>query len=273
MKTFTVTEATTLKNFTDITYPQGSFYLSALFRRGDVSVNGVRKKSDCPVRSGDIITYYTTPAQEGKPSHIKIFEDENIYVADKFSGVCSEALFCELSTIAPYPVHRLDRNTQGLILLAKSEGAQAQLIKAFRERLIKKEYLCLAKNCFKKSEGELSAYLSKDEVAGTVKIFPESARGRVKIETGYEVISTFGDYALVKVILHSGKTHQIRAHLAYIGCPVLGDTRYGDFALNKKYGLTRQALVAKTLSFNLEGELAYLNERTFTSNFSPTIRR
>jgi len=273
MKSFTVTENSTLKSFTDNTYPQGSFYLSALLRRGDVRVNGARQKSNVPVKAGDVIVYYTTPAQEQKPSHIKIFEDENIYVADKFSGVCSEALFCELSALAPFPVHRLDRNTQGVIIIAKSNRVQKSLISAFKGRQVKKEYLCLAKNCFKKMEEELSAYLYKDEEKGEVKIFAEPALGRVKIETGYKVLSTDGDIALVKVILHSGKTHQIRAHLAYIGCPVLGDTRYGDFALNKKYGLTRQALVSKSLSFSLNEELSYLNEKVFTSSFSPELKK
>ena len=76
-----------------------------------------------------------------------------------------------------------------------------------------------------------------------------------------------GDIALVKITLHTGKTHQIRAHMAFIGCPVLGDEKYGDEALNSKYGARRQRLVAKYLSFNLGGTLSYLNGKRFESGF------
>ena len=76
---------------------------------------------------------------------------------------------------------------------------------------------------------------------------------------------------MLEVHLITGRSHQIRAHLAFIGCPVLGDEKYGDFALNKKYGATRQILVSKSIAFQLDGELAYLNGKTFTSNFFPAL--
>lgn len=271
MKTFTVTEESTLKAFTDNTYPQGSFAYNVLIKKGDIRVNGQRQKADCPVHIGDEVVYYTTPAQEQKPSHTLIYEDENVYIADKLSGVTSEALFKELSAVAPFPVHRLDRNTCGLIALAKTAAAQEELIAAFRTRAVDKQYLCLAKNAFKDAGGTLCAYLSKDGDSGKVKIFPQPAKDRVKIITEYAVLKTMGDYALVKVVLHTGKTHQIRAHLAYIGCPVLGDSKYGDFALNKKYNAARQILVAKRLEFRLSGELSYLNAVKLESGFFPQL--
>lgn len=272
MKTFFVKENSTLKEFTDNTYPQGSFAFNALIKRGDVRVNGEKKRADCKVNVGDEVVYYTTPTQEAKPSHSIIYEDENIYVADKFSGVTSEALFCELEEKGiSYPVHRLDRNTSGLIVIAKTERAQKELIEAFKSRSVEKVYLCLAKNAFKKKADSLSAYLKKDSSSGKVRIYPTAKECGAKILTDYEVIQSFGDYALVKVILHTGKTHQIRAHLAYIGCPVLGDTKYGDFALNKKYSATRQILIAKYLKFSLSSNLSYLNSLSFESKFSPEL--
>lgn len=271
MKTFTVKQNTTLKAFTDATYPQGSFAFNSLIKKGDIRVNGVKQKADCPLTMGDIITFYTTKSQEEKPSHFTVYEDENVLVADKISGVSSEGLFCELSAVAPYPVHRLDRNTSGLIVLAKNLAVQDTLVQAFRDKDVEKVYLCLAKNAFKKPSCQLSAYLSKDDKSALVRIYSAPNAGRVPIKTDYEVVKSYGDYALVKVILHTGKTHQIRAHLSFIGCPVLGDTKYGDFALNKKYNVTRQVLVAKYLKFNLKGELAYLNSVRLESRFNAEL--
>ena len=271
MKTFTVKQNTTLKAFTDATYPQGSFAFNSLIKKGDIRVNGVKQKADCPLTMGDIITFYTTKSQEEKPSHFTVYEDENVLVADKISGVSSEGLFCELSAVAPYPVHRLDRNTSGLIVLAKNLAVQDTLVQAFRDKDVEKVYLCLAKNAFKKPSAQLSAYLLKDDKSALVRIYSAPNAGRVPIKTDYEVVKEYGDYALVKVILHTGKTHQIRAHLSFIGCPVLGDTKYGDFALNKKYNVTRQVLVAKYLKFNLKGELAYLNSVRLESRFNAEL--
>lgn len=271
MKKFTVTENSMLKDFTDATYPQGSFAYNALLKKGDIRVNGVKQRANCAVFAGDEVVYYTTPAQEVKPSHKVAYEDGNILIADKLSGVSSEALFCELKESGCLPVHRLDRNTCGLIVLAKTEAAQATLLAAFKERAVEKTYLCFAKNAFKAEKGVLTAYASKDAERGKVRVYDAPADNRVKMVTEYAVQKAYGDYALVKVTLHTGKTHQIRAHMAHIGCPVLGDEKYGDFALNKKYGATRQILVAHDLRFNLVGELAYLNDKQFTSGFFPTL--
>lgn len=271
MKTFCVTENLTLKNFTDGVYPQGSFAFNALLKKGDIKVNGVKVRSDCAVKVGDTVSYYTTPVQEAKPSHYAVYEDDNVYVADKLSGVTSEGLFYQLKGVAPYPVHRLDRNTSGLIVLAKTEKAQSALIEAFKNRTVEKVYFCFAKNGFKKQSGNLSAYLLKDEKTSMVKVYSAPKVGTAAIKTDYEVVKEYGDYALVKVFLHTGKTHQIRAHLSFIGCPVLGDTKYGDFALNKKYCATRQILVAKYLKFSLDGYLDYLNSLRLESSFVPEL--
>ena len=272
MKKFTVRENSTLKKFTDATYPQGSFALNVLLKKGDIRVNGVKVRADCPVTAGEEVVYYTTPAQEGKRSHTVVYEDENILVCDKESGVSSEALFCEIEESgARFPVHRLDRNTVGLIAVAKSEEAQNILIDAFKNRAVDKVYFCLAKNNFKRTAATLTAYLSKDAVQGTVKISDAPSDGAVRIITEYEVIETSNDLALVKIILHTGKTHQIRAHLAFIGCPVLGDGKYGDFALNRKYRVTRQLLVAKELTFHLNGKWEYLNGLKFVSRRSISL--
>lgn len=269
MKKFTVKENSTLKDFTDCTYPQGSFAYNALINKGDIRVNGVRQHANCKVFAGDEVIYYTTAAQEAKPSHSVVYEDENVLIADKFSGVSSEALFSELESRGCLPVHRLDRNTCGLLVLARTEDAQNELKKAFKERAVEKVYLCIAADNFKEMKGVLTAYLKKDDKSSLVRIYPSPDADRVKIVTEYEVLERKDGLALVKVILHTGKTHQIRAHLSFIGCPLLGDTKYGDFALNKKYNVTRQFLTAYKLRFNISGGLVYLNCKEFTSGFYP----
>ncbi len=270
MKTFLVKENCTLKEFTDFNYPQGSFVLSRLLKNRDIKVNGARVSSDLKLFAGDEVCYYTTPAQEGELSHSVVFEDENVLICDKFSGVASEGLLSELNrSVEVFAVHRLDRNTSGLIVFAKNKRAEEELLRAFKERAIEKTYLALCKNCFRSDAAVLKAYLKKDADGAYVKVSDRECGER--IVTQYKVLEKRGDIALVEVALHTGKTHQIRAHMAHIGCPVLGDEKYGDSALNKKYGARRQRLVAKYLKFNLSGKLSYLNNTRFESNFTPEI--
>lgn len=269
MKTFFVTQDTNLKDFTDSVYPQGSFCFSALLKAKDIKVNGVRAGKNLPVKRGDEIIYYTNKKQEEKFSHFKVFEDENIYIADKFSGVSSEGLYSELCSKGEfYAVHRLDRNTQGLIIFAKTKFAGDELLRAFKERKIEKTYIALCKNAFEVKSATLTAYLKKDENKGLVTVLSTTEKGAEKIITEYCVEEDGGDTALVKIRLHTGKTHQIRAHFAFIGCPVLGDEKYGDGTLNAKYSARRQRLIAKYLQFNLDGQLSYLNNKTFESAFN-----
>ena len=184
MKKYIVTEETNLKDFTDAVYPQGAFCLAALLRGKDVKVNGVRVNKSVPLKSGDEVVYYTTPKQEQKPSHIVVYEDENIYLADKPSGVSSEGLFSELSSKGEfYAIHRLDRNTEGLIVYAKTKPAERELLSAFKARKITKTYIALCKNNFKKKSAVLNAYLLKDEKKNEVKIFSSARAGAVGITT------------------------------------------------------------------------------------------
>ena len=263
MKKFIVTTAANLRDFTDCTYPQGSFYFSRLLKSGDIRVNGAKVRRNCPLNPGDEVVYYTTPKMESKPSHSVIYAGQSFTAVDKFSGVSTEALARELGLL---PVHRLDRNTSGVILFASDAAAQQKLFGLFRERSISKEYIAVCKNAFARGEGDLTAYLRKDEARSFVTISDRPARGCEPIRTQYKVLEERGDIAMVSIILHTGKTHQIRAHMAHIGCPVLGDEKYGDESLNALYGAKRQLLCAYRLFFSFEGE-----EFCFRSALAPSF--
>lgn len=260
MKRFIVSEQDTLKTFTDNHCAQASFCFRTLLKNREIRVNGEKTGRDVALSPGDEVCYFLTPAQEQKPAFQLLYEDENLLALDKESGVNSEAVFCALNAL---PVHRLDRNTQGLLLLAKNEAAQQELISCFRTRRVRKEYLALVFGKMPKQADVVSAYLRKDPASARVQV--SSSGAGEKIVTEYRVLKERGETSLVKIILHTGKTHQIRAHLAFLGCPVVGDEKYGDARLNQKFHRTRQMLLAKSITLFPQGILSYLYGKTFTS--------
>ena len=142
MKEYTVPENTTLAVFTDNVCAQASFCMRALLKERNVRVNGVRVSSDVPLKKGDVVRYYMSSAQQTRRAFCVVYEDDNVIVADKESGVNSEAVFSELSERGKtFFIHRLDRNTEGLMIFAKNEASETELLSAFRERRVQKVYL------------------------------------------------------------------------------------------------------------------------------------
>lgn len=237
-----------------------------LIRQKDVKINGERTNKDVAVAKGDEISVYTT-AYDNRAENI-LFEDENVLAAVKPKGITSEDFYELIKKTHPtaFFVHRLDRNTDGIMLFALTPAANDELLKGFKTRTFKKYYSARVYGTFDKKEGTLEAYLLKDEKKSEVKIFDEPKKGAAKIITRYEVLSEDGETSLLNVELVTGKTHQIRAHLAHVGHPLIGDGKYGYKSINDRFKEKTQSLTAyKTeLGFGKESPLFYLNGKTFT---------
>ncbi len=258
-----------LKAFTENNYAQASFVWSYLMKNREIKVNGKRVDRDILLQKGDTVSYFLTAKQAEKPAFYTSYEDDSFLVVDKESGVNSEAVFAALSRDGEcYFIHRLDRNTKGLMIFARTQAAEKALLAAFKERRVEKKYRARLFGRVEKDREVLTAYLKKSAENALVKIFDRPAQDRERIVTEYEVLSRGEDTTLVEITLHTGRTHQIRAHTAYIGHPVVGDMKYGDKERNKGVGRARQCLVAYSLRLNLTGEFAYINDRKFTSRFT-----
>ncbi|MCD8295131.1 MAG: RluA family pseudouridine synthase [Clostridia bacterium] len=271
MKTFKADEDISLKRFTDNVFPQAGLAFSQLLKHRDIKINGERTDENEDLHPGDEVIYDTDEEQEAEKTHDVVYEDDNILICDKYAGVASAGLLFELNGYkksGPYKgVNRLDKYTQGLIIFAKSPKAVRQLHDA-KGLLVEKIYEAICVDEFKQDEDKLYAYIRKNPDTGLSDVFPKKADGSERIVTVYSVLERKKDLALVQITLHTDKVHQIRAHMAYIGCPILGDEKYGDDDINEKYDIDEQQMVSKKIIFSLSGELSYLNKMTFESSFS-----
>jgi 23S rRNA pseudouridine955/2504/2580 synthase len=237
-----------------------------IFRNKDVKVNGKRIGSDLKICENDEIMFYVSETLANNAVDI-VFQDENIVVANKPRGIetvsenaGTESLMSKLLTAHEkiFAVHRLDRNTSGLVVFAKNEKSKNSLDTAFKNRTIEKFYLALVYGKLNDKQKTLTAYLKKDDKKSLVYISNEKQAGYVQIKTKYRVVEEFEDSSLVEIELLTGKTHQIRAHFAHIGHFVVGDEKYGDSNINKKFRKKYQCLTAYKIVFNF-GESDFLN--------------
>ena len=237
--------------------------INKLLRNKDVRIDGIKTGSDEVVFAGQALTIFT-PVLPSKKFEI-IFEDENILIVNKFSGIEVEGEDgLEGKIPGAIAVHRLDRNTEGLLVMAKNKKAEEILSKAIKQQLFEKKYLCEVVGTTNFKGEKYIAYLVKDSKNANVKIYKNFVQGAVKIETEFKTIRNGSETSVVEARLITGKTHQIRAHLAFLGHAIVGDGKYGKNEDNKKFKEKTQKLFCYYLKLNgLDGELTYLNQKCF----------
>lgn len=263
--------------------------LNKAYRKKDIRINGIKISENTIVNENDKITIYITDEYLYKNSNISvsdliIYEDENIIILNKPCGICVqsdtsneislEALLVNYANgkYIPKPCHRLDRNTCGLVIFAKNEEALNELLFCFKERLISKYYLCKVYGILKEKEKLLKDYLFKDSKKNIVNISDKKLKGYEEIQTKYIVKSEnkSENTSILEIELLTGKTHQIRAHLAYIGYPIIGDGKYGNGMVNKKFKQKTQLLYAYKLIFHTKSLklLNYLDKKEIKLNIN-----
>ena len=244
-------------------------------RKKDIRVNDKRISENVIVHSGDILKIFICDELlENTPTISTIYEDDNILVVNKpvsleVTGDNSLTTYLQENYLFIKPCHRLDRNTKGLVLFAKSEEALNILLDKFKHHEIEKHYLATVYGIMPKKQDRLEAYLFKDNKKSLVYISNEPKKAYQKIITSYKVIkeNKKENTSVLDVNLETGRTHQIRAHLAFIGFPIIGDGKYGKNEINKKYKQKTQLLESYSLKFNFtsnSGILEYLNNKTIS---------
>ena len=242
------------------------FQIKKLIENKDIKVNLSRAKEDVELNIGDkVIVYYNSKEQEEWYS--TIYKDDNILIVNKRAGieVVSEndrdlisILKKEYASIAP--VHRIDRNTEGLVIFALNKDSESELVTAFKTRNgIIKKYALLVYGRVDISKIKRTVYLKKMPNLSKVWISEVKTSGYEPIITEFELIKYIGDNSLLSARLVTGKTHQIRAHIAYYGYPIVGDSKYGNDKEKQMH------LTANYLSFNFskDSKLSYLNSKNF----------
>lgn len=279
--------------------PQSLLY--KYIRKKRIKVNGKRAEISTRLHEGDVLELYINDEFFEKPEPTYdflhagtklniLYEDEHLLVLDKPVGILShpddreyvDTLIGRVrrylyekgeydpeaeQSFAPALVNRIDRNTGGIVLAAKTAEALRVLNQKMKDREIHKFYLCAVHGTPKPEAGLLKGYLWKDEQKNKVFVYREPRPGAKTIETKYRVLRSEQNMSLVEVELLTGRTHQIRAHFASIGCPLVGDGKYGNNRKNRKQGGRRkQFLYSYKTVFDFTtdaGTLEHLNGKVF----------
>ena len=276
-------------------------FIYKLFRKKDIKVNGHHQDKKFRLSENDVVAIYISEQQfeeflqdrELSPNtKIKdwiVYEDDNVLFVNKPKGLLVQKSDARDESLDQYvieylmatnqydpnkekgfvpgPAHRLDRNTSGLVVFGKNHNALTLLFDLFKNHdLINKHYLALVVGQVEKEKDTIDAPLHKDEESNTVRV----AKNGKTAKTVYKLIKKYNQYSLLDVTLLTGRTHQIRVHMAYIGHPIVGDSKYGNFEANKEFkqefGFSSQFLHAYKMGFgDLPAPLTNLSRKEFTA--------
>ena len=256
--------------------------------------NGARVQRDDRLAEGDCLQLYINDEFFDRPRadnayltvtsprlHI-VYEDENILLVDKQPGLAvhphdgaeyGKTLIDHIqaylyakgawrpreSTFVPALCNRIDRNTGGIVIAAKNAETLRIINEKIKNHEVEKSYLCITVGRPKPVEGKIAGFLLKDEAKKQVAFYRRPIPGGKTAVTLYRTLETRGPLSLVECRLLTGRTHQIRVSMAEIGCPLLGDGKYGRGDVNRRYGETRQALYSYQLAFPFNTDDGALN--------------
>ena len=253
-----------------------------IFAARDVRLDGVRVSRDIPVQKGQVLKIWLPESCAGSISSSSlsvVYEDDDILLVNKRAGISVESdphggiTLTDLcadyvsrinpAAFSPAACHRLDNQTCGLCLFAKNPVSLEILQDLFRCRTMDKYYICLVRGIMKPPAAVCRAWLVKDALHARVRITDRPEQNARPIVTGYETIES-GPVSRLRVHLVTGRTHQIRAHLAALGHPILGDDLYGDRTFNRREKVRGLRLCAVSLKLDTGGRLPNLDGRIFT---------